>query len=606
LKNSIILARNLKTSNLMIYQPQNVIGMKRINLLFYLMIFSSFYLFSGNFEKRDNSYTLKQGKDIPVVDFTASVNLIPTGNTVSFTDISTQNPTSWVWNFLGGTPAVYVGKIPPPIKYNSVGTFDVSLTVVYPDTSITKTKLDFIHVVNYPAGWNITQTGTSHLISIPLSVNFLNDELEYGDFIGVFYLDHNGYEKCGGAAIWDEANSRAVVAFGDDATTTTIKEGFAEAEDFIWKAFSTVNIEEYPAMVIYNTAFPSSNGKFQDNGLSGLTSILISVFPPLQLNATANPQSVCQGNIVQLGAVVTGGSGNYSFNWSSVPAGFSSTQQNPTLSLFGNTTFTVVVNDGFSSISSSVAVTVTPPPNVFAGSDATICEDEIIMLIADAANHCGLLWQSNGLGFFDNPNSPTAIYYPSTIDVLLGEVELCLTALPCGPCTIASTDCLTLTVGKNQTITIPAGWSGISGFTEPFESDIEFIMSPAIQELIIMYNLEGETFFPEEEINTIINWDRLSGYVIKTSGETQITICGAAPSDKTIQLTAGWNLIPVLRETDFPIIDIFAPVMNQLVIIKEVAGVNLFYPEFGIATLNIFQSGKAYLVKVSGDCTVTF
>lgn len=547
-----------------------------------------------------------EGKSVPVVDFTASLNLIPKGNTVAFTDQSTQNPTSWVWNFQGGTPAVFIGKIPPPIKYNSVGNFDVSLTVVYADTTITETKVDFIHVVNYPAGWNITQTGSSHLISIPLSVNFLNVELEYGDFIGVFYLDQNGIEKCGGAAIWDEVNSNVVVAFGDDATTTAIKEGFASNEDFIWKAYSTINFEEYPAMVLYNTAFPNNNGKFQDNGISGLTTIIIPAYPPLELVATANPEDVCEGDVVQLSAVVSGGSGNYSFSWSSSPAGFSSIQQNPAVIPLENTIYFVIVDDGFSNASSSAAVLVTPPPSGFAGSDATICEDVTIMVMGEAMNHCGVFWQSNGLGYFDDPNSLNATYYPSPLDILNGEVELCLTALPCDPCTSASTDCLIFTLNRIQTITIPAGWSGISGFIEPFESDIEFIMSPAIQELIIMYNLEGETLFPEEEINTIINWDRLSGYVVKTNGETQITLCGADLNNRTLQLTSGWNLIPVLSENNLPIANVFNPVMNQLVIIKEVAGVDLFYPEFGITTLSILQSGKAYLVKVSEDCTVTF
>jgi PKD repeat protein len=564
--------------------------------------------FTSNFDEINmgSDYDFFSAKVTPVVDFTATINLIPKGNTVSFTDQSTQNQTSWIWNFQGGTPAFYIGKIPPPIKYNFAGSFDVSLTVVYADTAITTTKSDFIQVVNYPPGWSITQTGSSHLIYVPLSVTFLNDQLVYNDFIGVFYLDQNGNEKCGGAVVWDEINSKAIVAFGDDATTTTIKEGFAPDEDFIWKTFSIFELEEYSATVIYNASLPNSDGKFQDNGLSGLTTIIIPSFPLLELTATATPEEVCEGNSVQLVANVSGGSGNYSFSWSSTPAGFSSIQQNPTVIPLENTTYFVIVDDGFSNASSSVEVSVTPPPSCFAGSDVTICEGETIMVMGEAINHCGVSWQTNGMGYFDDPNSLIATYFPSPPDILNGEVELCLTALPCDPCTEASTDCLTLTLGKIQTITIPAGWNSISGFIEPFESDIEFIMSPAIQELIIMYNLEGETLFPEEEINTIINWDRLSGYVIKTSGNTQINLCGADPANKTIQLAEGWNLIPVLSEDDLVIEGIFLPILDKLIIIKDVAGTDLFYPEFGITTLSILQSGKAYLVKVSENCTVTF
>ena len=64
----------------------------------------------------------------PVAAFTASQTEIFVGESVSFTDLSTNNPTSWSWTFEGGTPATSTAQN-PTITYNFAGLFDVSLSV---------------------------------------------------------------------------------------------------------------------------------------------------------------------------------------------------------------------------------------------------------------------------------------------------------------------------------------------------------------------------------------------------------------------------------------------------------------------------------------------
>jgi PKD repeat protein len=46
---------------------------------------------------------------------------------ISFFDSSSNNPTSWLWLFPGGTPSSSTSQNPPPICYNTSGTFDVTL-----------------------------------------------------------------------------------------------------------------------------------------------------------------------------------------------------------------------------------------------------------------------------------------------------------------------------------------------------------------------------------------------------------------------------------------------------------------------------------------------
>lgn len=67
------------------------------------------------------------GAHTPAADFTANVTTIDQGETVTFTDLSTNNPTSWLWTFEGGQPATSIEES-PTVTYATPGTYTVSLT----------------------------------------------------------------------------------------------------------------------------------------------------------------------------------------------------------------------------------------------------------------------------------------------------------------------------------------------------------------------------------------------------------------------------------------------------------------------------------------------
>ena len=96
---------------------------------------------------------------------------------------------------------------------------------------------------------------------------------------------------------------------------------------------------------------------------------------PLSVTANSNLTIICSGKSVNISALATGGSTNYTYSWSSVPAGFTSTQANINgVTPLGTTTYTVVVNDGFNTATSSVLVNVNPLPSVsFTGVLAQQC-----------------------------------------------------------------------------------------------------------------------------------------------------------------------------------------------------------------------------------------
>lgn len=83
----------------------------------------------------------------PVANFSASPLSVTTGQQVSFTDQSSNNPTSWSWVFTGGTPSTSSAKN-PVVTYATAGTYSVSLTATNSAGSNTITKPNYITVTN--------------------------------------------------------------------------------------------------------------------------------------------------------------------------------------------------------------------------------------------------------------------------------------------------------------------------------------------------------------------------------------------------------------------------------------------------------------------------
>ena len=80
--------------------------------------------------------------------FSGTPTLVCTGGSVAFTDQSLHSPTSWTWSFPGGAPSTFSGQNPPPVVYDTVGTYDVTLTVSDGLSIDTKTRTGYITVKN--------------------------------------------------------------------------------------------------------------------------------------------------------------------------------------------------------------------------------------------------------------------------------------------------------------------------------------------------------------------------------------------------------------------------------------------------------------------------
>lgn len=124
----------------------------------------------------------------PVANFTANVTTVTAGGNVQFTDLSVYNPTSWSWTFPGGTPASFNGQNPPPIVYNTPGTYNVSLTVTNGNGNDVQTNTNYITVttasgcemINYPipSSWTLTNYYTGATVGQDGWINGMNVYLD--------------------------------------------------------------------------------------------------------------------------------------------------------------------------------------------------------------------------------------------------------------------------------------------------------------------------------------------------------------------------------------------------------------------------------------------
>jgi len=284
-------------------------------------------------------------------------------------------------------------------------------------------------------GWEFVQTISSHTIAIPLSVNptLFGEPLEPGDFIGVFYLDNNGNESCGGYEVWTGTENLALTAYGDD-NTTPVKEGFAANEEILWKVYDCGSETAYEAFVTYDPTMPNYNGLFASWGLSRLLSLV------------------------------------------------------------------------------------------------------------------------------------------------------------CMQC---------------QTLSIPSGWSGVSLYVTPSDPSVENIFAPIVNDLVLTRNI-NKIYWPSQSINTIGNWDNQSGYAIKLLAAHDLEICGTPVTPRVITLNPGWHYLPVLSECPANTMDLFGSVLDDIVIVQEIAGSKVFWPAFQIYSLNELQPGKGYAIKVLNQVTLTY
>jgi len=273
-------------------------------------------------------------------------------------------------------------------------------------------------------------------------------------------------------------------------------------------------------------------------------------------------------------------------------------------------------------------VTIHPLPVANAGADASIVEGETYTLAdASAENYTGVSWTTDGDGSFNNEISLKPVYTPGDDDIAAGSVELCLSSSPESPCTLDSTDCMTLTIWRHPEVEItsplqkavlyanPVTINGTATDADDNLSIIEVKLNAATWQTATGTTNWTISLNLEPGKNTLEARAKDATNLYSDTASVAVTL-----SVQVINIPQGWSYISsYLEPTDPNIVNMWAGIVaeNNLSILTGVNGIYAPAP-FYINTLQNWDYTKGYKVKmhqadeliVSGDSltdkTVTF
>lgn len=134
-----------------------------------------------------------------------------------------------------------------------------------------------------------------------------------------------------------------------------------------------------------------------NTGCASSDDVYVSIIGgPMTLTVAASSDTVCSGDSVNLFAWASGGSGTYTYSWTSKPVGFSSNISNPAALVNTKTTFYVNISDGITTLSDSLIINArTLPQPTFTGLSSEYCE--IAQNILLSGHPAGGLFSGNGI-----------------------------------------------------------------------------------------------------------------------------------------------------------------------------------------------------------------
>ncbi|MBU1011234.1 MAG: gliding motility-associated C-terminal domain-containing protein [Bacteroidetes bacterium] len=207
----------------------------------------------------------------------------------------------------------------------------------------------------------------------------------------------------------------------------------------------------------------------------------------LEVEVVAAGNGGCPGTPVQLFALPTGGSGNYSYIWLSNPPGFTSTVFNPTAYPEVSTTYIALINDGNIIIRDSVSVYVESGPAKFLQSGGgAYCKGEEGIEISLSGSQAGVAYHlmrdgvysgiseaGNGFPISFGPITQAGHYVTMAENTATG----CRTTMD-GEAVIEVSEPVTALAGLNQTIN-QGGTATLIGDGTGGSGDFHFAWTPS-------------------------------------------------------------------------------------------------------------------------------
>lgn len=163
--------------------------------------------------------------DVPTPNFDVNNTTVLLGGEVSFTDLSSNFPTSWAWTFAGGDPSTSTQRN-PVVRYNSPGTYAVTLVATNTlGSSVLLERVNYIEVSEEGlcnTENNFKPTNTPSLIKLSdfgLYTGYLtgHNSRKYGA-VSEYFSNPFGYQNISGVNI----NFGKIKISNDEATVDVV------------------------------------------------------------------------------------------------------------------------------------------------------------------------------------------------------------------------------------------------------------------------------------------------------------------------------------------------------------------------------------------------
>ncbi|MBC7606101.1 MAG: T9SS type A sorting domain-containing protein [Burkholderiales bacterium] len=438
----------------------------------------------------------------PIASFIASATNACLGQSVTFTDTSTNLPSNWSWTFAGGTPATSALQN-PIIQYSSAGTYAVTLAATNYNGTDTITLAGYITVTAYPTVLTVSPASRCDSGTLTLSATANAGTLNwYAAVTGgavlatgtafttpslstttTYYVGAtNGNCNSTRTAVIATVNTTPTLLTTTPnsrcGTGTLTLSATASAGNTIWyatptggTALATSNSYTTPAIAVTTTYYVEATTSSCTSPRNAVVAT-VNVFPSV---LTTTPGSRCDTGTVTLGAAGNAGTLNWYANASGGSIlGSGTSFTTPTISA----TTTYYVEAATATCSSpriAVLATASVSPTITSTTPAARCDAGSLTLLA-ASSAGSAVWYAVATGgtalasanSFTTPNiAATTVYYVEAVNGSCVSNRIAVTATINPSPTITATTAATICGGDAFTITATASAGTLAWYNLP-------------------------------------------------------------------------------------------------------------------------------------------
>jgi len=350
-------------------------------------------------ETKLNYITVNVNTNAPTANFVASETAINVFGTVDFTDLSTDNPSDWYWEFEGGTPATSTAQHPTGITYDTPGTYTVTLTATNAYGFDDEVKVDYI-TVTVPDYCDAYATDEDEYIS-NVTFNTIDNTTAwdgYADFTGTqitnvtqgssyaIAITNEVYYSYDEALVWIDYNIDGDFEDAGELVYQGPYTGTSTGDPYTWNGTvdipltATVGTTRMRVRLNYDSSsFGTPNSDPCGEGTYGEVEDYGIVIDPLAAAPIADFEADVTEGCYNLTVNFTDLSENDPTDWDwTFGDGGTSTDENPTYNYTSPGTYSVTLvvtnGEGSDNITYTNLITVGTTPTVDAPADVTECD----------------------------------------------------------------------------------------------------------------------------------------------------------------------------------------------------------------------------------------